>query len=163
MFSNYNINCWQFVPVEHSACCTFSEKSLQKCNKKTILHFNLWNNKPVEGISYKLKQRSCQGVHTRRSFILNLLSQLFTKCLYFKSVFSPALKIMIFQEISKEHSSNIHKGFCPVFFSMHNFLYKKTIFCVSLNFLNIILEIFWDFFNISLNFYLFIFFNCLLS
>ena len=105
-----------------------------------------------------MKLRSCKGVHTRRSFILNLLSQLFTKCLYFKSVFSPVLKIMIFEEISKEHSSNIHKGFCPVSFSIHDFLHKKTTFCLSLNFLNIIREIFWDFRNIFLNFYVFIFF-----
>ena len=75
-----------------------------------------------------MTQRSCKGVHTRRSFILNLLSQLFTKCLYFKSVFSPALKIMVFEKISKEHSSNLHKGFCSVFFIIHDFLYQKTIF-----------------------------------
>ena len=99
-----------------------------------------------------MKQRSCKGVHTRRSFILNLLSQLFTKSLYFKSVFSPALKIMIFEEISKEHSSNIHKGFCPVFFSMNDFLYQKTIFLPEPQFSQQILEIFWGFLNIFLNF-----------
>ena len=99
-----------------------------------------------------MKQRSCKEVHTRRRLILNLLSQLFTKSLYFKSVFSPALKIMIFEEISKEHSSNIHKGFCPVFFSIHNFLYQKTIFLPEPQFSQQILEIFWDFLNIFLNF-----------
>ena len=44
---------------------------------------------------------------------------------------------------------------------VHIFIYKKTIFCRSLNFLNIIVEIRLRFLNTFLTFYLFIFFNYL--
>ena len=102
------------------------------------------------------------GVYTQRSFILNLLSQLFTKCLYFKSVFSPALKIMIFEEISENTPVISTRAFAPCFIACTIFFIRKPFFCLNLNFLNIILEIFWDFLNISLNCYFFIFFTCLL-
>ena len=48
-------------------------------------------------------------------------------------------------------------------FSAYTFLYKKTIFCLSLNFLNILLEIKLRFLKFYLNVYLFIFFNCLFN
>ena len=136
MFSNYTINYWLFVvqqwlwfqlkiqvvalsqksPCENVIKKRYCILTREITNQLKVFLTN-WNNEA------KILERG-----TRRSFILNLLSRLFTKCLYFKNVFSPTLKIMIFEEISKEHSSNIHKGFCPVFFSIHDFLYKKTIF-----------------------------------
>ena len=136
MFSNYTINYWLFVVQQwlwfqlKIQVVALSQKSprenvikkrycilTREITNQLKVFLTNWNNEA------KILERG-----TRRSFILNLLSRLFTKCLYFKNVFSPTLKIMIFEEISKEHSSNIHKGFCPVSFSIHNFLCKKTIF-----------------------------------
>ena len=62
-------------------------------------------------------------------------------------------------QISKKDVSNELKGKVALeHIQIHVFLYKKTIFCLSLNFLNIMPEIRLRFLNFFLNFYLFIFF-----
>ena len=68
------------------------------------LLFTNWNNET---------KRTRKWVPAVRRFILDLLFQLFTRCLCFKSGFSPALKTTIFGEISKEYSNNVRNVFFP--------------------------------------------------
>ena len=47
----------------------------------------------------------------------------------------------------------------PFFLALHYFFITKPSFCLSLNFLKIMLRLGWDFQNIFVNFYLFFFFS----
>ena len=82
------------------------------------------------------------------------------------------LKLLIKLLVSIPKRIYLHVVFVFVFFVLFCFVVvvlscfvfnKKIFFFLRLNFLNIMLEIGWDFLIIFLNFSLFIFFNCLFS
>ena len=63
------------------------------------------------------------------------------------------------KEKKNENLLSIKQNLLVVF----TFLYKKTIFCLSLNFVNIMLEIRVRFSYFFPKFYVFVFFNCLFN